>query len=255
MKKIGLLLIIFFSFIMICNAETKTKKVMFSRCVDGDTAVFIENDEEVKYRFLAIDTPETVHPTKKTEEYGKDASEYTCNKLTNAKEIKVEYETKNKTDKYGRSLAWIWIDGSLLQKELVEVGYAEVAYIYGNYKYTESLCLVQAESKKENIGIWDGKREEGYCSTLDLSNSKSLFEESLDDSNDETEEKKNTKIDKELNKKIKKIDEATKKMSKIEKSIDEFTNFLFDDNSGGMVLTWLFVGIAVLSVFLKKVKK
>lgn len=40
------------------------KEVKLSKCVDGDTARFILNKEEIKARFLAIDTPESVHPTK-----------------------------------------------------------------------------------------------------------------------------------------------------------------------------------------------
>lgn len=138
----------------------------FNKCVDGDTAVFNVSGKETKFRFLAIDTPETVHPTKGEEAYGKNASEYTCNKLTNASSIEIEYEDE-KTDKYGRSLGWIWVDNSLLQKELVENGLGEVAYIYGNYKYTSLLCETQKTAINNKVGIWEnGTRKEGYCSTL-----------------------------------------------------------------------------------------
>lgn len=149
--------------------ETKTlekTRAEFESCVDGDTAVFKINGESTKFRFLAIDTPETVHPTKGVEAFGKNASEYTCNKITNAKKIEIEYED-SKTDKYGRSLGWIWVDDSLLQKELIEAGYAEVAYIYGTYKYTSDLCETQKEAILNGSGIWEaGKRKEGYCSTI-----------------------------------------------------------------------------------------
>lgn len=167
-RRIIFFLILMFFPLILVKADTTLKEVSFVRCVDGDTAVFNVDNEEVKFRFLAIDTPETVHPTKEVEAFGKNASEYTCNKLTNAQSIYVEYENSNKIDKYGRSLAWIWVDGSLLQKELVSVGYAEVAYIYGTYRYTESLCLNQKVAKESSYGIWSENREEGYCSTVDL---------------------------------------------------------------------------------------
>lgn len=148
------------------NKELEKISVTFDSCVDGDTANFIVNNEKVKFRFLAIDTPETVHPTKEVEEYGKNASEYTCNKLKNAQKIEIEYE-ESKIDKYGRNLGWIWTDGTLIQEELVSVGYAEVAYIYGNYKYTMRLCETQKNAIESNKGMWnDIKKEEGYCSTL-----------------------------------------------------------------------------------------
>ncbi len=148
--------------------ETELTSAVLEKCIDGDTADFKINDQVVKYRFLAIDTPESVHPTKKEEEYGKTASEYTCNALTNAKSIILETETKNKTDKYGRNLAWVWVDNELLQKKLIENGYGQVAYVYGNYKYTLNLCAIQKDAKKEKINVWSNKKyEEGYCATVD----------------------------------------------------------------------------------------
>lgn len=141
------------------------QEVTFNRCVDGDTAVFNVNGKEEKFRFLAVDTPETKHPTKEVQAYGKEASDYTCDKLKNATKIEVEYE-ENKTDKYNRYLGWIWIDGKLLQEELISNGLAEVSYIYGNYKYTNHLCNIQTTAIKNNLGIWTTNREEGFCSSI-----------------------------------------------------------------------------------------
>ena len=62
MKK---LFIIFLFFIYLGNIKAENSfKVDFYDCVDGDTAKFLYNDEKITARFLAIDTPETVHPTK-----------------------------------------------------------------------------------------------------------------------------------------------------------------------------------------------
>lgn len=158
----------------VCNGEIididesitlEKEEVTFNKCVDGDTAVFNVNDKEEKFRFLAIDTPETKHPTKKEQAFGKEASEYTCNRLKNANKIEIEYE-ENKIDKYNRYLGWIWVDDNLLQEELIENGLAEVSYIYGNYKYTNHLCNVQTLSIKNNKGIWSLNRDEGYCSSI-----------------------------------------------------------------------------------------
>ena len=61
MKKSIIFLTILFCFISV-NAKEK-KEVSFSKCTDGDTASVILNKKEIKLRFLAIDTPESVHPT------------------------------------------------------------------------------------------------------------------------------------------------------------------------------------------------
>lgn len=130
-------------------------EVEFSKCVDGDTAKFILNNKEITARFLAIDTPETVHPTKGEEPFGKDASNYTCNKLKEANKIKLEYDDgSDKTDKYNRHLVWVYYDDNFLQEELLELGYAKIAYLYGNYKYTNELKNIELIAKSNKNGIW-----------------------------------------------------------------------------------------------------
>ena len=112
---------------------------------------------------IAVDTPESVHPTKEVQAYGVEASNFTKEKLQNAKKIELEFDNNSdKTDKYNRYLAWVWVDGELLQKLLVSNGYAEVAYLYGEYKYTELLKELEKKAKNEGIGIWDKDREDNY---------------------------------------------------------------------------------------------
>lgn len=136
--------------------------VTLEDCVDGDTAKFRTKDNVViKARMLAIDTPETVHPTKGVEPFGKEASEYTCTTLTEAKEIKLEYDLdSNEEDNYGRKLVWVFVDGVLLQDSLVSKGYAEVAYLYGDYKYTAMLQDSQEVAKANKVGIWSSEDKE-----------------------------------------------------------------------------------------------
>jgi len=156
------------------SISVKTEIVTLEKCVDGDTANFkISDSEVVKARFLAIDTPETVHPTKGEEAFGKDASNYTCTTLTNAKEIKFEYDSNsNEEDNYGRKLVWVFVDGVLLQDLLVSQGYAEVAYLYGNYKYTSLLQDSQEVAKLNKVGIWSVEESETTSSNEEYANKK-----------------------------------------------------------------------------------
>lgn len=156
MKKFGYLILAIILFFT-CNDIYASEKynVKLSKCVDGDTARFILKKEEIKARFLAIDTPESVHPTKEVQPFGKEASEYTCNKLKNAKEIMIEYDPdSDKTDKYKRHLVWVYVDNKLLQEDLIEQGYAKVAYLYGKYQYTDDLKKVESIAKESKKGIW-----------------------------------------------------------------------------------------------------
>lgn len=140
--------------------SAEQKEVKLVKCVDGDTARFEVDGEDKRVRFLAVDTPESVHPKKKVEKYGKEASEYTCKRLTQAKKIVLEYdENSTKTDKYDRQLAWVFVDDELLQKDLVSKGYAKVAYLYGKYKYTDLLKMEELKAKTRKVKIWADQEE------------------------------------------------------------------------------------------------
>jgi micrococcal nuclease len=153
MKKIFVLILFFVS---ISSIGAKEIEVKFSNCVDGDTAKFIYKGEEITARFLAIDTPETVHPTKGEEKYGKEASEYTCRKLKEANKITLEFDNdSDEKDKYNRYLVWVFVDGNLLQEKLISKGLASVAYLYGDYKYTNKLEMAEQLAEENKLGIWN----------------------------------------------------------------------------------------------------
>lgn len=161
MKKIFVLLILIMisTNVSAMNINKEKITVTLKECIDGDTAKFNYGKNELKVRFLAINTPET----KGEEKYGKEASDFTCDKLGKAKEIIIEFDPNSDlTDKYGRYLGWIFIDGSLLQKELINKGLAEVKYLYGNYKYTEELKIAEAKAKNKKIGIWEDEKPMNY---------------------------------------------------------------------------------------------
>lgn len=150
--KVIIVSFIIFIPISIKAANNERIEVTLNKCVDGDTAWFNVNNETVKARFLAIDTPES---TTTIEEYGKEAGNYTCNELTNASKIEIEYDdNSNKIDKYDRILVWVFVDNELLQEKIINEGLAEVAYLYGDYKYTNDLEVAQTEAKTKKVGMW-----------------------------------------------------------------------------------------------------
>lgn len=159
-KKIFILITVFFLGI---NTISAKETVKFSDCVDGDTIKVLLDNKKYTVRMLAVDTPESVHPTKGVEYYGKEASDYTCNLVKTAKKIEIEYDdNSDKTDKYDRLLVWVFVDGKLLQNELVANGYAKVAYLYDDYKYTNTLKDSQEKASAKNIGLWNETEKTKY---------------------------------------------------------------------------------------------
>ena len=210
MKKIYVLILFF---ICIGSISAREIEVKFSDCVDGDTAKFIYEGEKITARFLAIDTPETVHPTKEEEEYGKDASEYTCKKIKEANKITLEFDDdSDEKDKYGRYLVWVFVDGNLLQEKLVSKGLASVAYLYGDYKYTDKLENAEQLAEEKKLGIWNI------------------------DSNEHTE--KETKDNENDNKDIKKTQKEEKNTSKINSFIEKYKDYIV--LIGALIIVYIF---------------
>ena len=147
-------------FIPLNISANERVKVTLDKCVDGDTAWFIVDNESKKVRFLAINSPES---TTTKEYYGKEASDYTCDILTKATTVEIEYDSNSqKLDKYGRLLGWIFADNELLQSSLVRNGYAKVDYLYGKYTYTSVLHEDQKVAQDNLLGIWNTEAESNF---------------------------------------------------------------------------------------------
>ena len=139
--------------------STNKVKVKLVSTVDGDTAKFEMNGEQVTVRFLGINTKETVDPEIGEEAWGKEASDFTKEKLQNANKIELEFDSSsNEKDKYDRYLAWIWVDDELLQNLLVENGLAENYMLQNNYKYAGTLQESEEMAKNNKLGIWSDEK-------------------------------------------------------------------------------------------------
>lgn len=124
-------------------------KAKVARVIDGDT-VKLETGEVVRY--IGIDTPETVHPTKPVQCYGKEASDKN-QELVEGKEIKLEKDV-SETDKYNRLLRYIWIGETLVNELLVKEGYAHSSTYPPDVKYQDKFIAAERQAREEKRGLW-----------------------------------------------------------------------------------------------------
>ncbi len=96
-----------------------------ARVIDGDTIeVIYEAGQLKKVRLIGIDTPETVDPRKPVQCFGQEASAKT-KALLEGKQVRLEKDTiGDSIDKYGRLLRYVYVDGTLVNAELIKQGYA-----------------------------------------------------------------------------------------------------------------------------------
>lgn len=134
-----------------------------ARVVDGDTAVIQVDGQERRVRFLGVDTPETVHPDKPVQFYGKEASSYTKHELE-GKRVWLEYDSSPQ-DRYNRHLAYIWtqkpdaVDEAAIRRDMFNAklllgGYAKVLIIKPNKKYEALFRKFEKEAKSAHKGLW-----------------------------------------------------------------------------------------------------
>ena len=103
-------------------------------------------------RLVGVDTPETKHPNKPVEYFGKEASAFT-ERMVHGKKVRLEYD-QNRRDRYGRLLAYVYLeDGTFLNAEIVKQGYGH-AYTRFPFKYLDDFRGYEKDARENNRGLW-----------------------------------------------------------------------------------------------------
>ena len=129
-----------------------------ARVVDGDTLVVTPNPNPVssegdRIRLLGVDTPETVHPNRPVERFGKEASEFT-RRLCEGRRVRLVFDPAQTQDRYGRTLAYVYLeDGTFLNAEIIRQGYG-FAYTRFPFAYLEEFRALEREARDARRGLW-----------------------------------------------------------------------------------------------------
>jgi micrococcal nuclease len=109
--------------------EYYVKKV--TKIVDGDTIdVVIDLGFDISFttrvRLAGIDAPESRTRDLAEKALGLESKKYLADRLKSAKNIVVKTEKINSTEKFGRVLGWLYVDGldQSINLEMVDKGYA-----------------------------------------------------------------------------------------------------------------------------------
>ena len=109
--------------------EYRIKKVV--KVVDGDTIdVEIDLGFNISYaqrvRLAGIDTPESRTKDAKEKALGLEVKDRLKKAIDAAKDVVVKTELPDSSEKYGRILGWIYLDGATesINEQLIEEGYA-----------------------------------------------------------------------------------------------------------------------------------
>ena len=153
------------------GSPTAKQEVTVKTLVDGDTTHFyvpssVMPGGVLKARYLAINTPES---TGKIEEWGKKASNFTREKLSNATSIIIESDTGTwNADSTGdRYLCWVWYKPAgeseyrNLNLEILQNGLA-IASNSSQNRYGEYAVAAIAQARAQKLNVHSGEKDPDF---------------------------------------------------------------------------------------------
>jgi micrococcal nuclease len=131
------------------TASTQAQTPLVTRVIDGDT---LELSTGQKVRLIGVDTPDTKDPRQPVQALGKDASAFTT-QLVEGKHVRLEFDVQ-RLDQNQRLLAYVYVGDVMLNAELVQQGYAQVAAFAPNVKHQGLFLKLQREAREARRGLW-----------------------------------------------------------------------------------------------------
>lgn len=130
--------------------------VSVARVVDGDTIVVEDGDgKRSVVRLIGVDTPETKHPRKPVERFGPEASAFTELALAGEKVRLVPDSRAGERDRYGRTLAYVFIRDECFNETLIRRGYGRAYTEYPFEAATRArFLIVQDAAREAKRGLW-----------------------------------------------------------------------------------------------------
>lgn len=126
--------------------EAVTTDCVVTRIVDGDTIICAPNQ---RVRLIGMDTPEMRHVP-----FGRQARDTLAMLVPAGARVQLEPDVE-RTDRYGRTLAYVWRDAMLINWWLVRSGWARTLTVPPNVRYVDPLREAQRAARAEGRGLWD----------------------------------------------------------------------------------------------------
>ena len=96
----------------------QTDSFLVQRVVDGDTLLLANR---ARVRLIGVDTPEIGNADREPEPYALEASEFT-RQMVEGRHVRLTFDRERK-DTYGRILAYMYLDETLLNEEILRAGW------------------------------------------------------------------------------------------------------------------------------------
>lgn len=125
------------------------EKAKVASVIDGDTIIL---DNNKKVRFIGIDAPEKYYDGKKDDCFAVEAKDVFQQLLEN-QVVELEKDV-SETDKFGRLLRYVYLDGEFVNEFLVRQGFAKALIIPPDTKYKDLIINAENSAQNQRLGLW-----------------------------------------------------------------------------------------------------
>jgi micrococcal nuclease len=124
------------------------------RTVDGDTIEVLIDGRHEDVRYIGVDTPETVKQGTPVQCFGPRAHRFNSRLVTHRR-VRLVFGVERR-DVYGRLLAYVYLDGRMVNGELARRGLARILTIPPNDRFADRFKRLQSAAARAGRGLWGG---------------------------------------------------------------------------------------------------
>jgi len=137
-----------------CPAQAAEREIVVTKVIDGNTVV-LENGDLVRY--AGIDAPHLKKSEGGPQFYAREATRFNKS-LVLLKKVRVVAEGGRK-DAEGRLLAFVYVKNTLVNGEMVRLGYARADPRELDERHRELFLRYEKEAKARYAGLWQEQKE------------------------------------------------------------------------------------------------
>jgi micrococcal nuclease len=136
--------------------EGPGRPIPVTRIVDGDTFHVRRSGRDVTVRLIGIDAPEVGWYGGTAECYGNRAGAVAV-ELLEGRRVRLEHDAE-RVDRYGRTLAYAYVSGRMVNVTLVRRGMARVTIFQPNDRNEDRLRRAEEVARRTGAGLWSACR-------------------------------------------------------------------------------------------------
>ncbi|MFH1140382.1 MAG: thermonuclease family protein [Chloroflexota bacterium] len=129
-----------------CSLLPPANTVLVRRVVDGDTIVLASGE---RVRYIGVDTPEV---TGTPQFFGPEASEAN-RRLVEGRQVRLGRDVSDR-DGFDRLLRYVYVDGVMVNAELVREGFATSLVYPPDTRYAQCFSALEEEARESGRGMW-----------------------------------------------------------------------------------------------------